>query len=188
MSRLHAFFSSMRLAATPAPAQYASRAPAQYGSREPRADDPQEAPLHAPDPAQDDAPVVRDHIRISVRPEYAASHSNPKAWRYVFIYHVTIENVGHEAAHLFWRHWRIHDLVAGDQEVEGEGVVGECPILEPGDVHRYNSFCVLRGPTGHMEGYYHFRRPDGSVFRAPIPRFMLSTITAPPEAVGTRLA
>ncbi|MYG19511.1 MAG: ApaG domain, partial [Gemmatimonadales bacterium] len=91
-------------------------------------------------------------------------------------------NVGTETAQLFWRHWLIHDLVAGDHEVEGEGVVGQSPVLRPGDSHRYNSFCILRGPTGHMEGFYHFRRRDGSVFRAPIPRFQF---TAPPEAVGT---
>ena len=127
-------------------------------------------------------PIVQDAMAIHARPEYAAEHSDPAAWRYVFVYHITIENVGTETVQLFGRHWRIHDLVAGDHEVEGEGVVGQSPVLRPGDSHRYNSFCILRGPTGHMEGFYHFRRRDGSVFRAPIPRFHL---TAPPEAVGT---
>lgn len=127
-------------------------------------------------------PVERDAMAIAVQPEYAREHSDPRAWRYVFVYDVTIRNVGAATAQLFWRHWRIHDLVAGDHEVEGEGVVGESPVLQPGDAHRYRSFCVLRGPTGHMEGFYHFRRPDGSVFRAPIPRFHFH---APPEAVGT---
>ncbi len=127
-------------------------------------------------------PIVPDAMAIRVRPEYVAEHSDPAAWRYVFVYHITIENVGAETAQLFWRHWLIHDLVAGDHEVEGEGVVGQSPVLRPGDSHRYNSFCILRGPTGHMEGFYHFRRRDGSVFRAPVPRFHFS---APPEAVGT---
>ncbi len=133
-----------------------------------------------PDPGA--SPIVPDAMAIQVRPEYAAEHSDPAAWRYVFAYHITIENVGDETAQLFWRHWLIHDLVAGDHEVEGEGVVGQSPVLRPGDSHRYNSFCILRGPTGHMEGFYHFRRRDGSVFRAPIPRFHFN---APPEAVGT---
>jgi len=127
-------------------------------------------------------PIVTDAMAIGVRPEYAAEHSDPASWRYVFAYYITIENVGNETAQLFWRHWLIHDLVAGDHEVEGEGVVGQSPVLRPGDSHRYNSFCILRGPTGHMAGFYHFRRRDGSVFRAPIPRFHFH---APPEAVGT---
>lgn len=124
-------------------------------------------------------------MRITVRPEYSVQHSEPAAWQYVFVYRVTIENIGDETAQLFWRHWSIHDLVAGDHEVEGEGVVGESPVLGPGDRHHYQSFCVLRGPTGHMEGFYHFKRDDGSIFRAPIPRFHLH---APPEAAGMRLS
>ena len=63
--------------------------------------------------------------------------------------------------------------VAGDQEVEGEGVVGVQPRLEPGEVHEYESYCVLRSPEGHMEGYYELVRDDGATFRAEIPRFEL---------------
>ncbi|WP_419161462.1 Co2+/Mg2+ efflux protein ApaG [Candidatus Palauibacter sp.] len=132
----------------------------------------------------DAPPIEPDAMAITVRPEYATEHSNPRGWQFVFVYHITIENVGNETAQLFWRHWLIHDLVAGDHEVEGAGVVGESPVLSPGDTHQYQSFCVLRGPTGHMEGFYHFRRRNGSVFRAPIPRFHFH---APPEAVGTLL-
>lgn len=136
-------------------------------------------------PGPDAPPIETDTMRVTVRPEYAVDHSDPRSWRYVFVYHVTIENVGDGIAQLYWRHWLIHDLVAGDHEVEGEGVVGQSPILGPGDRHHYQSFCVLRGPSGHMEGFYHFRRTDGTIFRAPIPRFVLH---APPEAVGTLLA
>ena len=117
-------------------------------------------------------PILPDEMRITVRPVYSRGHSRPPD-RFVFVYFIRIENVGGETAQLFWRHWRIHDAAAGDQEVAGEGVVGECPVLAPGDVHEYNSFCVLPGRSGFMEGYYHFRRSDGSVFRARIPRFHL---------------
>lgn len=117
-------------------------------------------------------PILPDRMRISVKPVYSAGHSLPPH-RHVFVYFIRIENIGDETAQLFWRHWRIHDEVAGDQEVSGEGVVGRRPTLAPGDVHEYNSFCVLEGPNGFMEGYYHFRRADGSVFRAEIPRFLL---------------
>jgi len=117
-------------------------------------------------------PLADDQMRIKVQPMYARGHSQPP-WRHVFVYFIRIENVGADTAQLYWRHWKIHGSGAGDQEVEGEGVVGECPVLSPGDVHEYNSFCVLEGRSGHMEGFYHFRREDGSVFRATIPRFHL---------------
>ncbi|MDE2793387.1 MAG: Co2+/Mg2+ efflux protein ApaG [Gemmatimonadota bacterium] len=121
-------------------------------------------------------PILPDRMRISVEPVYSSAHSQPPN-RYVFVYFIRIENIGDETAQLFWRHWKIHDEAVGDQEVSGEGVVGECPTLAPGDAHEYNSFCVLEGPNGFMEGYYHFRRTDGSVFRAEIPRFLLRAPT-----------
>lgn len=116
---------------------------------------------------------VTDGIRVTVKPEYAAEHSDPAVPSYVFIYHIRIENVGDRTAQLLWRHWYIHDALGGDSEVEGEGVVGEKPVLAPGDVHEYESYCILRGPRGHMEGYYEFRRTDGSELQVPIPRFDL---------------
>jgi ApaG protein len=117
-------------------------------------------------------------IRVIAKPFYVAEHSDPRDERFVFAYQIRIENVGDEAAQLVWRHWYIHDSASGDSEVEGEGVVGEQPLIGPGDVHEYQSFCVLEGPEGSMEGYYEFRRPDGGVFRADIPRFLLRTYSA----------
>jgi ApaG protein len=140
-----------------------------------------------PDPgleASEGPDIEAGHMQITVWSEYATDQSNPQRWRYVFVYHIRIENIGEEPAQLFWRHWRIHDPVAGEHEVQGEGVVGETPWLGPGDIHEYNSFCVLHGPMGHMEGFYHFRREDGSVFRAPIPRFFLQA----PPGTGSYLA
>lgn len=117
-------------------------------------------------------------IRITAQPYFLRDQSDPEEERYVFTYHVRIENTGDRAAQLLWRHWFIHDSVGGDTEVEGEGVVGETPLIGPGESHEYQSFCVLQGPSGHMEGYYEFRRPDGSVFRATIPRFLLRVYEA----------
>jgi ApaG protein len=96
----------------------------------------------------------------------------------VFVYHIRIENVGDRTAQLLWRHWYIHDELAGDTEVQGEGVIGEQPVLAPGDVHEYESFCVLQGRTGHMEGYYLFQSPGGEEFRVEIPRFELKISAA----------
>ena len=113
-------------------------------------------------------------MRISVWPRFAPDHSDADEPRYLFVYHIRIENVGDRTAQLLWRHWFIHDDVGGDTEVDGEGVVGEQPVLAPGDVHEYESFCVLQGRSGYMEGYYLFHCPDGSDFRAEIPRFELT--------------
>ena len=117
-------------------------------------------------------PILDGQMQVSVQPVYARAQSQPPL-HHVFAYFVRIENTGSRSAQLFWRHWKIHDILSGDQEVEGEGVVGESPVLNPGDVHEYHSFCVLEGRSGHMEGFFHFRREDGSVFRARIERFEL---------------
>ncbi|HEX6611939.1 MAG TPA: Co2+/Mg2+ efflux protein ApaG [Hyphomicrobiaceae bacterium] len=113
-------------------------------------------------------------MRITVSPRYTPEHSDANEPRYLFVYHIRIENVGERTAQLLWRHWYIHDDVGGDTEVQGEGVVGEQPILAPGDVHEYESFCILQGRTGHMVGSYFFKCPDGTEFEAEIPKFELS--------------
>ena len=92
---------------------------------------------------------------------------------YVFAYAVRIENVGAIPAQLLSRRWLIHDDIGEDREVEGEGVVGEQPVIAPGQVHEYRSFCVLKAARGYMEGEYHFVRSDGTRFAARIPRFTL---------------
>jgi ApaG protein len=112
-------------------------------------------------------------IRITVRPQYLRDQSQPAQRHFVFGYAVRIENVGAQAAQLLSRRWLIHDSTGQDTEVVGDGVVGQQPTIAPGHVHEYQSFCVLKSPRGHMEGQYHFRRPDGSAFEARIPRFDL---------------
>jgi ApaG protein len=115
---------------------------------------------------------VTEGIRISASPSsWPSSHNRNQ--HFVFVYQIRIENQGVAPARLRWRHWYIHDPVGGDQEVEGEGVVGEQPVLEPGAVYEYESFCILEGPEGHMQGHFEFDRSDGSSFRAVIPRFLL---------------
>jgi ApaG protein len=91
----------------------------------------------------------------------------------VFAYRVNMSNEGDLPAQLVFRHWFIHDSTGDDSVVDGEGVVGEKPLLAPGDSHEYRSFCVLRSPIGYMEGYYTFVRPDGQEFRVEVPRFSL---------------
>ena len=112
-------------------------------------------------------------MRITVRPAFLRDQSRPGQRQYVFAYHVRIENVGSQAAQLLSRRWLIHDEIGEDTEVEGEGVVGEQPSINPGSVHEYRSFCVLKSPKGYMEGHYHFVRADETTFDAEIPRFFL---------------
>jgi ApaG protein len=113
-------------------------------------------------------------IRITVRPMYLRDQSEPSAGHYVFAYFVRIENVGGQPAQLMSRRWLIHDSIGEDTEVQGEGVVGEQPLISPGQVHEYQSFCILKSSEGYMEGHYNFVCPDKSTFRAEIPRFLLS--------------
>ncbi len=119
-------------------------------------------------------------IRVTVRPVFLPAQSQPAHARFVFAYHVRLENVGVQAAQLLSRKWRIHDSVGAgeDTEVEGEGVVGELPVIAPGHVHEYQSFCVLKSPSGYMEGQYFFRRTDKSRFASDIPRFTLDAQNA----------
>ena len=112
-------------------------------------------------------------IRITVRPSYIRERSKPELGQYYFAYHIRIENVGVAPAQLKTRRWHIHDPIGGDNVVEGPGVIGEQPLLLPGEIHQYSSFCLLKAPTGWMEGTYRFVRNDGSSFHAGIPRFTL---------------
>ena len=122
---------------------------------------------------------LTDGIRVTVRPRFSLAQSDPAEGEFVFSYKIRMENLGEQAAQLLFRHWRIHDASGEDQEVDGDGVVGEQPLLTPGQAHEYQSFCVLSSPAGFMEGYYTFVRPDGSRFRVAIPRFQLEAPLPP---------
>ena len=113
-------------------------------------------------------------IRVTVRPVFLRSESFPAHGQFVFAYFVRIENVGDAGVQLLSRRWLIRDAAGEDTEVVGDGVVGEQPVIAPGHVHEYQSFCVLKSPSGSMEGHYEFLRADGTRFNAAIPRFELN--------------
>ncbi|MGD2068155.1 MAG: Co2+/Mg2+ efflux protein ApaG [Gemmatimonadota bacterium] len=121
-------------------------------------------------------------IRVAVQPRFSLAQSDPVDGTYVFSYEVEMRNDGPGPAQLLFRHWHIHDSAGDDAVVDGEGVVGEQPLLLPGGSHRYSSFCVLRSPVGYMEGYYTFVRPGETKFRVAIPRFDLEAPLPPPGA------
>lgn len=113
-------------------------------------------------------------IQVEVITRYLGEQSNPAENRFAFAYTITIRNVGPVAAQLFDRHWIITDGNGKVQEVRGEGVVGEQPVLEPGASHAYTSGCLLETPVGSMQGSFGMRSEDGDRFRAPVPVFRLA--------------
>jgi ApaG protein len=116
---------------------------------------------------------VTEGIRVRVEPHFSLPESSPADGTFVFAYHIEIANEGEEAGRLLYRHWLIHDSAGEDTEVDGEGVVGLQPLIDPGESHRYRSYCVLHSASGTMEGHYTFERPGGRRFRVEVPRFDL---------------
>lgn len=111
---------------------------------------------------------------VSVETIFVPDQSDIDASRYVFAYTITIENIGTVAAQLISRHWIIEDGTQQVQEVRGLGVVGEQPLLKPGERFQYTSGTVINTPAGTMRGSYHMTAEDGTQFDTPIPPFTLS--------------
>jgi ApaG protein len=118
--------------------------------------------------------AVTEGIRVSVRSAYVSEQSVPLAKRYVFAYTVRIDNEGPEPAQLRTRHWIITDGGGNVDQVRGPGVVGQTPLLQPGQHFEYTSGCVLQTPRGEMRGSYQMQRPDGRMFDAVIAPFVLA--------------
>ena len=114
-------------------------------------------------------------IKITVRPFYLDQHSEPNESRYVWAYHVRIENEGGETVQLRRRHWQITDGRGQVQEVRGPGVVGEQPVLGPGESFEYTSGTPLPTPSGVMVGSYEMETRAGEFFDVRIPAFSLDS-------------
>lgn len=114
-------------------------------------------------------------ICISVRPVYLDEQSEPAAQHYVWAYQVRIENQSQTTVQLINRHWKITDANGSLQEVRGPGVVGEQPVLEPGDSYEYTSGTPLGTPSGVMHGWYEMESDDGQRFQAEVPMFSLDS-------------
>ena len=113
-------------------------------------------------------------IAVSVHSEFLDEQSKPLDNRYVFAYTVTIHNRGTVPARLLSRHWVITDGNGDVREVRGEGVVGEQPVVSPGEGYEYTSGAVLETSVGTMQGSYQMLAEDGTRFDAAIPSFVLS--------------
>jgi ApaG protein len=113
-------------------------------------------------------------IRVQVQSFYDEERSSPPESYYFFAYQVTISNVGQETAQLVSREWIITDGNGDIQQVQGPGVVGEQPVLAPGEEFEYTSFCPLPTPVGSMHGSYRMVLLNGESFEAEIAPFSLS--------------
>lgn len=118
---------------------------------------------------------VTRSIRVTVQPVFLDEQSMPAENRYVWAYHVRIENEGPETVQLRTRYWRITDAYGRVQEVRGPGVVGEQPVLEPGGSFEYTSGTPLPTPSGIMTGSYRMESKGGEMFDIDIPAFSLDS-------------
>ena len=111
-------------------------------------------------------------VRVAVN--FLPEQSRIEAGKWFWVYHIRLENESDETVQLMTRHWRITDAHGHVNVVEGDGVVGEQPVLRPGESHDYVSGCPLTTPNGSMGGHYTFRRQDGTDLPVAIPNFPLA--------------
>ena len=118
---------------------------------------------------------ITKSIRVTVVPAFLDEHSSPEDDKYVWAYEVKIENLGEETVQLINRYWSITNSLGQTQTVRGPGVVGEQPILKPGEYFEYTSGTPLSTPSGLMMGTYQMENNEGKLFDVSIPAFSLDS-------------
>lgn len=116
-------------------------------------------------------------VSVHVQSQYVASQSSPDNDRYVFAYTITIRNLGRSSVQLLGRYWLITNGNGRETEVQGEGVVGEQPLIAPGNEFQYTSGAVIETPMGTMQGHYVMVDEQGDTFHVEIPVFRLAIQT-----------
>jgi ApaG protein len=119
--------------------------------------------------------AVTRHIQVTVMPQFVADRSDPDEGRFFWAYTIEITNLGRDPVQLTARHWRITDGNGLLEEVRGPGVVGEQPVIQPGESFRYTSGCPLTTPSGIMVGSYRMLDAAGDGFDVEIPAFSLDS-------------
>jgi ApaG protein len=119
--------------------------------------------------------AVTRGIAVSVEPTYLEADSSPSNSQYLWAYRVIIENQGRETVQLLSRHWMITNARGELTEVKGAGVIGEQPVLKPGESHAYTSGTPLNTPSGMMGGSYEMESDSGERFNVEIPTFSLDS-------------
>ena len=121
--------------------------------------------------------MAKYHFQVEVEPQFLPDQSQPEGEQYGFAYTITVHNTGDVAAQLISRHWVITDARGHVEEVKGLGVVGQQPLLQPGEAFQYTSGCRLRTANGTMHGSYFCVAADGERFEVEIPLFVLDAST-----------
>jgi ApaG protein len=120
--------------------------------------------------------AITNDVKVMVETAYQSDKLDSSENKHMFAYRITILNQGEHTVKLLRRHWHVVDSLDGKSEVEGEGVVGQQPLLEPGEKHQYVSGCLLGSNIGKMYGTYLMERQiDGKLFEVKIPEFIMST-------------
>ena len=117
---------------------------------------------------------ITEGVRVNVEAIYMETHSYPEKNRYVFAYRIRLKNFSQRTVQLLRRHWIITDSNGETNEVHGEGVVGEQPLLEPDQEYEHTSGSHLKSPVGTMHGSYQMKTTDGEEFEVTIPCFTLA--------------
>lgn len=125
--------------------------------------------------------AVTQGIRVRVTPQFLEEESSPDEDRYVWAYTVDIHNEGSATVQLRTRHWRITDASGRTEEVRGRGVVGQTPVMEPGESFRYTSSCPLPTPSGIMMGSYRMTTDAGESIDVAVPAFSLDSPHSKPR-------
>lgn len=118
--------------------------------------------------------AITEGITVRVAVNFLPEQSHVEAGKWFWVYHIRIENGSDQTVQLLTRHWRITDGRGMINRIDGDGVVGEQPVLKPGQSHDYVSGCPLSTPHGSMEGHYIFRRENGAMLEVAIPFFPLA--------------
>ena len=118
--------------------------------------------------------AITNGVRVRVRTDFLSERSSAEQGRYAFAYTIRILNQGEVTVKLLTRHWIITDGDGAVQEVKGDGVIGQQPVLAPGEAFEYTSGCILETPCGTMQGSYHMQTEEGAEFDAQIAPFLLA--------------
>ena len=120
--------------------------------------------------------AITQGIKVSVKTVFCGIQERNQQKHFLYDYYICIENLSEETVQLHTRHWEVFDSLNGPEFIDGEGVVGQQPILKANEKHTYKSHCILRSNCGSMKGHYNMINIDQKkTFRATIPTFQLQT-------------
>ena len=114
-----------------------------------------------------------NEVVVNAAGKYIPELSNKDDGNYYYLYEISIENKGPKKIKLLSRHWNISDALGKQKQVDGDGVVGKNPIIDPGQIFKYKSYCPLETEFGFMSGFYTMKDEDGDIFKVAIPEFPL---------------